>query len=191
MRIWLDSMVLNQLTDPLEVLQNLIENKHKLVIANTAIDVLCFQKDPEWLEDQLEDGTVSIEIWHTPDEMVSKPFFWSSFFAETQAAESLEEAIAGLDNEEAILDLANIIYEYGIPEGQWYAEEISPAELSDEMAAGLAIDEASTRSKVLEAAIIADRMELFEQYTVHYIKCLANQHICDAIINCDGSITKI
>ena len=191
-RIWLDTVVLASLTDAKGTLNKLIEDGHTLVIANTAIDVACFQENADWFEDQLKKGSIVIQIWLTPDQMVAKNFFWSSVQKETPAAESFAEAVVDLQNKDALLQIANLVNKYGIPKGDWPAGKWSaPEPLSKEVADGLVISEAATRTEVLLAAQKCDRMDLFDKYNVGYVRGLAIQHLCDVILKCDGTLAEV
>ena len=195
-RIWLDTVTLQQMQNPIETLQEILRSNEyrdcKFVIANTILDVKAFQENLMFVQQSLLTGVLSIEIWSMPDQMTEKPFFWSSAGVETPAAKSFEEAIKNLPNKEGIMRLKDLMEMYGIrkedwPKGQW----APPAPLGEEAQKVLGLTEAATRTEVLKACKKANRMDLFDSYNVGYNRGLARQHTCDAILNTDGSVTKI
>ena len=191
-RIWLDTVVLAALDDAKEVLERLIAEGKQLVIANTALDVRVFQENIDWFEDQLAEGKINIEIWNTPDEMVSKEFFWSSCNMTSKPSTDLYEAVENFPNKEAILDLADLLLVYGMPKGDWVMGPWAPpAPLSSEIAEALGISASSTRTEVLDAAMSKNRFDLFNIYNAGYCNGLALQHNCDEILNVDGSLTTV
>ena len=191
-RTWLDTTTLAQMENAKEVLEKLIAEGNTLVIANTAVDVKLFQEDPDWLEDCLIRNQIVIEIWATPDEMVSKPFFWSSCNQESPVANSLKDAVKDLPNADAIMQIAELVMDYGIAKGDWPAGQWAPAEpITPATAKVLGLSENATRTEVLSAARAKNRMDLFDSYNVGYNKGIAMQHLCHNILNSDGSTTEI
>lgn len=191
-RIWLDTVVLSALDNAKEVLERLMTDGYQLVIANTALDVRLFQENLDWFEEHLQEGSINIEIWNTPDEMVAKPFFWSSCNITSEPSHDLYEAVEDFPNVEAILDIADMISVYGIPKGDWVMGPWAPpAPLSAEIAEQLGISESSTRTEVFNAAMNKNRFDLFNIYNTGYCNGLALQHNCDAILNVDGSLTEV
>jgi hypothetical protein len=190
-RIWLDTVVASMLSK--EDFEQVIYNGDTLIIANTVIDVKVFQDNIDWFESRLQDSSIIIEIWNTPNEMVQKHFFWSSCQLATESADDLETAVQSLPNGEAILKVAILVDYYGIPKGSWkMGAWAPPAPLSAEIAEALEIDPATVnRSDVMTAAQRKGRMDLFDEYNVGYNKGLAKQHMCDAILNSDGTYTNI
>lgn len=198
MRLWLDTTTAaimankNPEDKGKALLQKLIDDGHTIVIANTAIDVAAFQKDPDWLEKQLENKTIIVEIWHTPDQMTSKPFYWSSRGEETNAADNFEAAIETLADNESILDVKELVEIYGIPKGEWPCGEYNaPAPLSEEVAAKMGIPVDSTRTTVLRVALEKDMSEEYDEYNSAYCANLAKQHFADAVITTDGGYKEV
>lgn len=191
-RVWLDTVVLAALDDAKEVLNRLIAEDHQLVIANTALDVRVFQENLDWFEDMLQEGYIDIEIWNTPDEMVAKPFFWSSCNMTSEPSKDLYSAVEGFPNAEAILDIADLVQDYGWEKGTWpMGPWAPPAPLSPEIAEQLGISESSTRTEVMDAAMSKNRFDLFNIYNAGYCNGLALQHNCDVILNVDGSLKEV
>lgn len=192
MRIWLDTVTLAEMEEPIDVLQRLIQNQNMLVIANTILDVKAFQESIDWVEEMLKNGHMSIEIWSTPDEMVAKPFFWSSAGIETSAANSLEEAISNLPNKVKIMALKELLDEYGIQKADWPKGQWAPPEpISEEIKEVLGLNELTTRTEILHACKKAHRMDLFDSYNVGYNRGLASQHTCGGILNSNGTVECI
>lgn len=191
-RIWLDSLTANSGLST-EVIDNLILNGYAIVTSNAAVDINIFQMNQDWLESNLEYGNIIIEIWHTPDEMVHKEFFWSSCSQMTSPAATLEDAIENLPNAADILDVADLVDIYGIPKGEWTAGPWAPpAPFSHEAASKLGLNaETATRTDVLAAAQNTNQMKLFDEFNAAYNAGLAMQHYCLGIINTDGSVTNI
>ena len=193
-RVFLDTVTLALLAEPIAVLKNLINDGHQLVIPNTVLDVKCFQENPQWVMGVLESKDLVIQIFMAPAQMVSKPFFWSSCGQETQAADSFEEAIKDLPNKNDILAVKELMDKYGIPKGEWEMGQWAPAEpLWEEARVTLGLDEADSKNRtaVLEACRKADRMDIFDVYNVGYNKGLACQHMCQFILNSDGTLAEI
>ena len=80
-------------------LSSIIANNNQLCFTNTVVDIKLIRNNPDWFEKQLKAGKILIECWSTADlaspaacldEMVSKPFFWTSFNFETHACTSFE-----------------------------------------------------------------------------------------------------
>lgn len=191
-RAWLDSLAANSgLTQ--EMLERLIRYGYIIVTANAAIDIGIFQKNQGWFENCLRSGKIVIENWLTPDEMVRKPFFWSSCSQSTSPAVTLEDAVKDLPNAADILDVTELVKTYGIPKDQWPKGPWSPpAPLSAEVASKLGLDPATaTRTDVLAAAKASHMMNAFDDYNVGYNRGLATQHRCNFIINSNGSVTEI
>lgn len=127
-RIWVDSR-LNQMTDN-QALRTIasfnIEREENgemltLVTDSTFLDIKVFQSMQPWAEQLLNNGTLIIEIWETPDEMVRRPFFWTSFGIQTPECESIEEAIKYLvqNNGGTVRAMARMVRQYGLPKGTW------------------------------------------------------------------------
>lgn len=189
-KLWLDTTIATELR--LEQLQELIQH-HQIAVANTAIDIAIFQQNQEWLEEQLENGTIVIEMWNTPDEMTAKPFYWSSCGIETPASASFEEAVMNLPNGADILDLCELVDYYAIPKGEWkQGEWAPPAHISAEHAQILGIDPlTATRTDILAAAKAKNRMDIYDAYNLGYNRGLCKQHLCDGIILSTGSFALI
>lgn len=191
-RVWLDTVVAAQLENAMETMDKLINEGYTLIVANTAVDITVFQENPEWFEDHLLNDNIIIEIWDTPDQMVKKPFFWSSCQLTSEPAATLEEALKDLPNGNAIIAIANLVNKYGIAKGDWPAGQWAPPEpITPAVAKVLGLTEAATRTEVLNAAKAIDRLDLFSAYNVGYTKGIAMQHLCTEILNCDGSTTEI
>ena len=191
-RIWLDTVVAAQLENAKEAMDKLINEGYTLIVANTAVDIAVFQENPDWFEDHLANDEIIIEIWNTPVEMVSKPFFWSSCQMESPAAATLEEALQELPNRDSIMQIVDLVMEYGIAKGDWPAGQWAPPEpITPAVAKVLGLTEAATRTEVLNAANAIGRRDLFDAYNVGYTKGVAMQHLCTEILNCDGSTTEI
>ena len=191
-RVWLDTLTANNgLTK--EHLEHIIANGMTVVTANTAIDVALFQENQHWFEKMLIHQHIIIEIWHMPDEMVSKPFYWSSCSQETAAAETLFDAVEDLPNGADILDVADLVEAYGIEKGKWpMGKWVPPTPLSADIAKQLGLDASmATRTDVLNAAKKANLMKVFDAYNIGYNRGLALQHNCEGIINSDGSVTPL
>lgn len=191
MRLYIDTVSAANLTK--KDFERLIDAGHILVFTNTVIDIPAMQQHPGFLEEMIMDGQAVIEIWSQPAQMVSKPFFWSSCGVETAPAECLEDAVVGLPNGEDILVVAELMDLWGLERGQWEEGEYSkPAPLSAEIATALNLDASTaTRTAVLAAAKAAGRMDLFDQYNVGYCRGLAVQHMCQGILNSDGTVTEL
>lgn len=190
MKIWLDTTVLDFVSK--EQLQQLVKSGNTLAIANTVVDVKVFQDNPEWVEYLLSKGKLVIEMWLTLDQMVAKPFYWSSRGIETSAAPSFLDAIASLPEPDGILDMAVLVDKYSIPKGSWKMGPYSaPAPLPLEDAEHLGISVHSTRTEILKAAKERDKMYLYDAFNRGYCRGLAIQHCCNAILNTDGTVTEI
>ena len=190
-RVWLDSLTANSLC--VKQLAHIITNNWQIVTSTNAVDNLVFQRHLDWLEMNLTLGTVAIELWDLPNEMVQKPFFWSSCSKLTNPAETLEEAVKDLPNAGSIVAVAFLAEQYGLTKSTWTMgpwEE--PAQLSQKTADLLGLDPATaTRSDVLVACKESGSMCLFDEYNRGYCRGLAKQHGCQAIINSDGSLTLL
>lgn len=194
-RIWLDTVVLAERTerdDVLRELDRMVANDYHLIIANTILDVKAFQMYQKWVESHLNSGNISIEIWNTPDEMVSKPFYWSSAKMWTDSAKTLEEAVAELPNRQKILSLRDLLDRYGIPRGKWEQGPYNPlSEDAQTVLRLLGLPLTATRTEVLEACKKTDRMKQFEVYNLEYNKVLACQHLCTHVFCSDGTLKRV
>ena len=190
MKLWLDTTIATQLRK--EQLDELFPY-HQIAVANTAVDIEIFQQNLEWFEEQLENGTIVVEMWNTLDEMTAKPFYWSSCGIETAASDSFEKAVMDLPNGADILDLADLIEYYGIPKGQWKQGPWSPpAPLNNEHAAILGVNpQTATRTDILAAAKAKNRMDIYDEYNIGYNRGLTKQHLCDGIILSNGNFACI
>lgn len=189
-RIFLDSLTANSgLT--MENIVALISSGYDIVTANTFADMRPVQENLELAESLLVNGYIIIEIWDTPNNMVREKFFWSSCNHQTEAAETLEEAVKDLPNCGEIVAAAYLVEEYGIPKGKWpQGQWVPPAPLSEETAKQLGLDPTTaTRTDVLIAAKAANLMNVFDAYNVEYCRGLSIQHHCVGIINSDGTVT--
>lgn len=190
MRIWLDTMIVKDIVDPKDTLTRLTNGGHIIVTSNTALDVNIFQENLMWFEEQLCRGKIFIEIWNTPDEMVTKPFYWSSLMTETPTSTSLRDAVSSFKTSAAeIIEIAKLIELYGIKKGDWKMGPWAPPEKLTKVAAtelGISED-TSNRSEILKVAKRTDKMDVFNTYNCSYNRGLASQHCCDAILEVDGS----
>lgn len=188
-RIWLDNLTSNNLC--MKQIGHLIAQGYTIIMANTAaVDSKLWQKNVDALEDYLQNGCIIIEDWNGST-MCSKQFFWSSCSTTTEPAESMLEAVVGLPNAEAIMELARLVSIYAIPKGQWaMGPWTPPAPISLTSVKTLGLHStAVTRTDVLVAAMASNRMDLFDEYNRGYCHGLATQHCCVGIINSDGTIT--
>lgn len=196
-RLWMDTtvaalMTQNQPDNDRQLLQNLIDEGHTIVIANTAVDVGIFQSNPVWFEDMLDLGYIVIEIWDTPNDMTKKNFYWSSRSLTTQAADTFAEAIATLPDNEDIMKVAELVNKYGLPRGSWKCGTYAPpAPLQEDIAAKLGVPVSATRTEVLAAAMKTGELEAYDTYNVKYNTALARQHFCDAVITSDGGFVNV
>ena len=189
MRIWIDTttMALMDEERAQRVAQAAIDEGNFLVMANTACDVKLFQNQTDWFEEMLEQHKIIIEIWATPDQMVSKPFYWSSAGVQTAAAASLEEAVCDLHNATSIIDVAKLVEYYGIPRGAWACGTYAPpTPLNQLIADKLGVPVTATRTEVLAAAKANNLLTEYDEYNVAYNTALARQHYCDAILTTTG-----
>lgn len=191
MRIYCDTTVMPFLTK--EQVENIISSGNILVFANTVIDVSLFRDNLVWFDELLHSGKVIVEFWNTLDEMVSKPFYWSSAQITTPAYNSFREAANHLPHTNAVNRLAELINRYGIPKGQWpMGSWAPPAPIDPADAAILGVDPATaTRTDILMAAKSTNNMAVYDKYNIGYNKGLAQQHKCDAIIKSDGTFDVI
>ena len=199
MRIYCDTTIMPYVKK--QTLDDIIAAGNVLVFANTAADVRVLQIWRKWLERKLKTGSIAIEMWNTLDEMTAKPFYWSSFGVTTPACESFSEAIGNLPDSYKKTDkmhdkmhkLADLIGSYGIPKGQWpMGKWAPPAPITAEDAEALGVDPATaTRTDILAAAKKTGNLEAYSRYNVGYSTGLARQHMCDGILNANGTITVI
>lgn len=179
----------------LEQLEKLIINGYTLVTANTAVDIKVFQQNYDWAEMMLNANRLVVEFWLTLDKMTAKPFYWSSLGVETPASNSFKEAVQYLENRDEIEDLADLIDYYGLPRGKWEEGPWSPpAPITDEDASILGVSPTATRTEILAAAKALGTPEgwaAYSRYNAGYCKGLATQHMCDFILNADGTLTVV
>lgn len=193
MRIWLDSLVANTMQEPKDTLTRLMKEGHTIVVANTVADMRVFQMHIMWFEEMVCSKKIIIEVWNTPDEMVAKPFYWSSLMTETPASTSLRDAVSAFQKAPEIIEIANIIDLYGIKKGNWKMGPWAPPEnLTEAAATELGIPkDTDNRTVILQTAKKVDKMDVFDAFNFGYNRGLATQHCCDAILNTDGSYTKL
>ena len=224
MKIYVDTTIMQIIT--LDILNDIIDAGNKLCFTNTIVDIKVIRQNPEWLEKQLKAGNVFIECWSsadkaTPaaclDEMVSKPFFWTSFNVETSPCTSWEAVYEQLDADYYLkrdtdifsedhskyyqfhLDnwmhvdkIASLVIEYGLAKGSWPMGKWSkPIPISKNDAKALRVSKNATRTDILKAAKINGKWNHYSVYNAGYCKGLAMQHCCQAILNATGSITVI
>ena len=187
-RILLDNIVSNNLC--IKQIGQLVAQGYTIIMTNTAVDSKLWQKHLSVLEDYLQNGCVIIEDWNLST-MCSKQFFWSSCSITTEPGETLLEAIIGLPNAEAIMQLARLLSVYSIPKGLWTQGAWTPPEpITIQAAKQLGLPSTTvTRTDVLTAALASKRMDLFDEYNRGYCRGLATQHNCMGIINSNGTVT--
>ncbi len=191
-RIFMDTMVLAEMGNPIAKLNRLIKGGYTLVIPNTAVDVACFQRNPEWLRDQLQNGSIVIQMWMTPDEMVKKAFFWSSCQLSTQPADCFEDAIENLPNWDGIMMVKELMLRYGLSKEQWEPGQwAAPEPMNDEQKEILGVPDGATRTDILAACKFTGHMEIFDSYNAGYNRGLATQHHCGYLLNIDGELTDL
>lgn len=191
-RVFLDTVTLANIADAKDAMDRLIQQGYTLVIPNTAVDVKAFQDNTEWLHKQLETGTIVIQLWMTPDEMVSKAFTWSSCGETTQPSACLEDAIENLPNWEGILQVAALMERYGLSKEEWNPGQWSkPEPLGKEQQETLGVPDGATRTEILAACKFTGHMEMFDEYNAGYNRGLATQHHCTLIMNTDGNVTAL
>lgn len=225
MKIYVDTTIMQVIT--LDILNDIIAAGNKLCFTNTIVDMKLIRKNPEWLESQIKAGTVFIECWSseekaTPaaclDEMVSKPFFWTSFNLETKPCTSFEavydqlrpegysingpwgsESIPSkryrllVDNWQSVDKIASLVIEYGLGKGSWPMGKWSkPIPISRKTASALGVNhETATRTEIYQAVSKTGKWEEFSVYNAGYCRGIAQQHCCQAILNATGSISVI
>lgn len=190
--IWVDSLVVSQI--PREVFDRIIAAGNTLVVSNTAVDIKAFQDNIGWLEEQLTAKKIRIELWISDlDEMTYKRMYWGSCCQETPPSTSFEDAVISLPNAAGILDVSDLVLEFGIPFGSWLMESLDSLPFTiPEDASILGVDiPSATRSEMYRACKKCNRMDIFKNYNKEYVHRLAIQHCCDAILNSDGSITYL
>ena len=226
MKIYVDTTIMQIIT--LDILNDIIAAGNKLCFTNTIVDMKLIRQNPEWLEAQIKAGTVFIECWSSEkkaspaaclDEMVSKPFFWTSFNVETSPCTSFEAVYEQLDVNYYIMKtninifspefaeyhrfrldnwmhvdkIASLVIEYGLSKGSWPMGKWSkPTPISRKTASVLGIKhKTATRSEIYQAASKTGKWEEFSVYNTGYCKSIAQQHCCQAILNATGSISVI
>lgn len=191
-RVFLDTMALAEMVNPIAKLNRLIKDGYTLVIPNTAVDVECFQRNAEWLRDQLKEGNIVIQMWMSPDEMVKKPFTWSSCQLTTQPAECFETAIESLPNWEGIMMVKELMEQYGLSKEEWEPGQwAAPEPLAKEQQEILGAPDCATRTDILAACQFTGHMEIFDEYNAGYNRGLATQHHCGYLLNIDGSLKDL
>lgn len=191
-RIFLDTMVLAEMVNPIARLNRLIKGGYTLVIPNTVVDVQCFQNNLEWLCDQLRDRKIVIQMWMTPDEMTKKSFMWSSCQLTTKPAECFEDAIENLPNWEGILQVKELMLRYGLSKEEWNPGQWdAPKPLTDEQKEILGVPDSATRTDILAACKFTGHMEIFDEYNAGYNCGLATQHHCGYLMTIDGGLTDL
>lgn len=193
MRLWLDTTTaaLMHIEHPnnadKDILQGLIDAGNTIVIANTAVDVAVFQNNIDWLREKLKEKSIIIEIWHTVQEMISKPFYWSSRFKETPASDDFKEAIKALEDYDKIIAVAELLDKFGLNKGEWKCGEyVNPTPISKENADKLGVDVNATRTDILIAARSKGLFDVYDDFNVQYCSNLAHQHYCEGIITSKG-----
>ena len=188
--VWVDSFVVSKLQK--EHFDRLTADGYTLVVSNTAIDIKAFQENIGWLEEQLSSEKIVIHLWvYDLDEMTFKPMYWSSCSQTTAPAKSFEDAVMELPNAAGILDVSDLIFEHGIPFGSWLKEDVNCFEFTisnDMLKLGINVH-SNTRSDIYAICQKANRMDIFDTYNEEYVRRIAIQHCCDAILNSDGTIT--
>ena len=226
MKIYVDTTIMQIIT--LDILNDIIAAGNKLCFTNTIVDMKLIRKNPEWLESQIKAGTVFIECWSSEkkaspadclDEMVSKPFFWTSFNLETKPCTSWEAVYEQLKPEyyfkhsdnvfnplnnakysQFLIDtwkdvdkIASLVIEYGLGKGSWPMGKWSkPIPISRKTASALGVNhETATRTEIYQAVSKTGKWEEFSVYNAGYCRGIAQQHCCQAILNATGSISVI
>ena len=190
--VWVDSLIASHMLK--ENFDRIIADGNTLVLSNTAVDIKTFQENIGGFEKHLVDEKILIDMWVSDfDEMTYKKMYWSSCSQETAPATSFEDAVLSLPNAAGILDVADLILEFGVPYGSLNMESLDSYPFTvPEDASILGIDVPSaTRSDMYSACQKANRMDMFEAYNKEYVQRLAIQHCCDAVLNSDGSITNL
>lgn len=191
-RVFMDTMVLAEMVNPIAKLNRLIKTGYTMVIPNTAVDVKCFQQNPEWLKDQLRDGNIVIQMWMSPDEMTRKKFMWSSCQRTTPPADCFETAIESLPNWDGILTVKELMEQYGLSKERWEPGQwAAPEPLTEEQQKILGLYGNATRTDILAACKDIGRPDLFDEYNAGYNRGLAMQHHCGYLLNIDGSLKDL
>ena len=207
----------------IDILNDIISAGNKLCFTNTVVDIKLIRDNPDWFKQQLKAGTIFIECWSTQkiaspadtlDEMVAKPFFWSSFNFETQPCTSFKDVPAqlsalahdfsssltisayaqyALENWEYVEKVANLVIKYGLPKGKWpMGKWLKPLPISEADAAELGVEPTiATRTEILKAASKTGKWEPYTRYNIGYCKGIASQHCCTGILTANGAISVI
>ena len=145
-----------------------------------------------------------IEMWNTLDEMVAKPFYWSSLGIETVASPSFSTITYSLPPrfKAKIRELAKLINQYGIPKGSWPQAEFVSFEkpLSNKNARKLGIKPDATRTEIFKKLLktpksnikeYRDLLDIYEKYNMVYCMNLAKQHCCNCLLTPGGAIQEL
>ena len=202
MKVFIDTSNMFHIT--IANLNNLIDAGCELCFTNTVVDIKVIRDNPEWFETQLMAGKAFIECWTSEpgmspadslDEMVSKPFYWSSFEDETPRCLCFEEVyhyLPSKDDRKAVDRIAALVISDGKPKGEWPMGQWSKPILLDEEADILGVDPMfATRSEIFVAARKTNAWEVYSRYNSGYLAGLARQHCCQGILNPDGTITVV
>lgn len=191
-RVFLDTVTLANTEDVIGHLNRLSTEGYTLVIPNTVLDVKVFQENPDWLKKHLADESIVIQMWLTPDQMTAKAFYWSSCGMTTEPAACFEDAIENLPNWEGIMELCELMNQYGLSREQWNPGAWAPPEpLNPEYQELLGVPDGATRTDVLAACKLTGHMEVFDEYNLGYNRGLATQHHCGLIMGTDGNVKAL
>lgn len=186
MRIWLDPSYLAQITK--DRIQSLVKIGNTLVTDEGIVDMTVFQENPRWTRYLLEKEKLVIETNKKLDEFTAENVLWFSCGIETPAYKTFEDAIVLLPNANGILEIAVLLEEYS---SKWTPGPITPPPLSIEECDILWVDHRASRPEIYKAAVERGKMYIFDIHNKIYVRCIAKQHYCDAMILADGTLEEI
>lgn len=186
-RIWLDRLLCAD--HALSYLEQLIKFHCQLIIDGMAIDVKQFQSHATWLEENLKNNNIIIEVWNSPDEVIKEGFYWNSYSHTTGPAKTLEESVRELPNADRILEISRLIKEYGIPREVWNTNSAPHPTLSQSVCSVLGLHTFNTSPEKFFG--IATKHMRIDLYSLGYAQRVAKFHHCDAVMEIGNSLTML
>lgn len=194
-KLWLDPWTVAPIGENLlPILEKRIAEGHTIVVRETAIDLLAFRKNPDWVKHQEAQKTLRIEKWYESfDSLTAKPFRWSSKGVTTEGSESFDLAIDGFEDAKEIRVLRELIEKIGIKKADWFNEKTVhfPGKLTIVQQGLLGLPEVNTRTEIWKRAKGLHRMDVFRECDVHYCRNISLQHECPFMLSSYGSVLVV